>query len=383
MKREKSTDNAIVIDKPYIAAFEDTLLRDPRLTWKAKGIGSYLFSKPPGWQIWTNDLIKRSKDGRDAVLAGLAELEACGYLTRERTNGEGGRLVWRKRMTARPASMWTDEPAEDEPQPDIPVMDDPPQPGFPYTAKPSTDNPPHSITHSSISNSREVERWQTPTPAAESAPAAQESAAPPPPAATDALAMVAVILADCGVKVPPENLATYGADHVLAEAVRFWNETNHHDRARSSGLLVYRIRNRKYKPLTDYERAGCSALARWLGEEKPDQDEPTKPVEVQPVEESPAIAHEPGAPVDLWLRTLEHIALGDGRGTEGNKFYQWLCGLRLSALADDGTLTLYAADPLFLDWAARQFAPRLRRILSVQAGRPISVKIVAEQAAAA
>lgn len=389
----KSTDkgSAIVIDKPFIAAFEDTALRDPRLSWKAKGIAAYLLSKPPGWQIWTNDLINRAKDGRDAVRAGLAELEALGYLTRERVNGEGGRLEWRKRMSARPSSMWGDDDAQDdgtqnqsEPSTGFPSMVAPPSPGFPSPVKPSPVNPPHSITQSSFSNSREEEEAEPAAPmgapAAEAAPAAQKPI-------TEGLTLadrVAAILAECGVKVPPETLLPFGFEHILSESVRFWNETNHHERARSSGLLVYRIRNRKFKPLTDSDRAGCGALARWLSESPtqaaeapaPEFDErPAAPQRPEP-EPLPTVAHEPGAPVDAWLDVLAGFEIGSG--TEGNQFQAWMRSLRLSALSDDGQLTLYASDTTFLGWAAKQFAPRVRRSMSVALKRQITVQIVAE-----
>jgi hypothetical protein len=56
-------------------------LRDPRTSWKAKGIAAYLLSHRPGYRISQNQMIRESKDGRDALLSGLRELEEAGYLT--------------------------------------------------------------------------------------------------------------------------------------------------------------------------------------------------------------------------------------------------------------------------------------------------------------
>lgn len=57
------------------------VLCDPNLSFKAKGIYSYLFSKPEGWDFASNRISKESKDGRDSVRSGIHELVANGYLT--------------------------------------------------------------------------------------------------------------------------------------------------------------------------------------------------------------------------------------------------------------------------------------------------------------
>jgi hypothetical protein len=66
---------------------------DPRLSWRAKGIHTYLVSRPDGWTFRVQDLVKRSKDGRDAVYAALRELEKYGYLRREQPRGDRNRLA--------------------------------------------------------------------------------------------------------------------------------------------------------------------------------------------------------------------------------------------------------------------------------------------------
>ena len=66
-------------EKPYFTAMK-AYLSDNRMSWKAKGLHTYFLSKPDDWVIRVSDLIKRSKDGRDAVYAGLKELRVCGYL---------------------------------------------------------------------------------------------------------------------------------------------------------------------------------------------------------------------------------------------------------------------------------------------------------------
>lgn len=66
------------------------LLDDERLSWKAKGLAAYLLAKPPQWRIDASALARRFKDGRDAVLSGLKELEEAGYLVRSRYQNTSG-----------------------------------------------------------------------------------------------------------------------------------------------------------------------------------------------------------------------------------------------------------------------------------------------------
>lgn len=75
---------------PYAA------LNDDRLSWEARGLLSYLLSKPNTWRVQLKDLLKQTLNAigktarRDKVYAILKELRAAGYITREfiRRDGE-------------------------------------------------------------------------------------------------------------------------------------------------------------------------------------------------------------------------------------------------------------------------------------------------------
>jgi hypothetical protein len=67
-------------------------LRDPRLSLKAKGLAAYIASHAPGHVLTVEQILAENTDGKDAVRAGMAELEAAGYLTREQVRAEGGRI---------------------------------------------------------------------------------------------------------------------------------------------------------------------------------------------------------------------------------------------------------------------------------------------------
>lgn len=67
-------------------------LRDERLSWKAKGLLTYLLHLPDGWEVFISDLAKRSKDKIDAVRAILNELEEKTYLIKEFKDENNSRL---------------------------------------------------------------------------------------------------------------------------------------------------------------------------------------------------------------------------------------------------------------------------------------------------
>ena len=67
-------------------------LRDTRLSLKAIGLFSIILSLPPEWDFSIAGLAAITKDGIATVRAALNELEANGYLTRQRVRGEDGKL---------------------------------------------------------------------------------------------------------------------------------------------------------------------------------------------------------------------------------------------------------------------------------------------------
>ena len=79
---EKNANNPFVmIDRRPI--------ENPALSWRAKGILTYLLSRPDNWIVRLEDLVKRSPDGVYAVRAALKELIDAKHVTRseERENG--------------------------------------------------------------------------------------------------------------------------------------------------------------------------------------------------------------------------------------------------------------------------------------------------------
>lgn len=73
-------------------------IRDGRLTWKARGIFSYLWSQADNWQFHVTELVNHAPDGKDSLQGGLKELEQYGYLKRVHAhtskNGQFDGMTW-------------------------------------------------------------------------------------------------------------------------------------------------------------------------------------------------------------------------------------------------------------------------------------------------
>lgn len=67
--------------------------KEKEMSLKAKGLLSMMLSLPDDWNYTISGLVKLSKDGKDSVMAGLAELEKFGYLKRNRTTDSKGRFA--------------------------------------------------------------------------------------------------------------------------------------------------------------------------------------------------------------------------------------------------------------------------------------------------
>lgn len=81
--RQKRTANFTVVPNEF--------LHSDKLSFKAKGLLSYLLSLPSDWEVHISHLATASKDGHDSVSSGMAELlEACYVWRRPRCGAEPG-----------------------------------------------------------------------------------------------------------------------------------------------------------------------------------------------------------------------------------------------------------------------------------------------------
>ena len=69
------------------------VIRDERLSWKARGIFVYLWSQADNWQFYVSEVARHATDGRESLQNGLKELEEFGYLKRiNRQENKSGRF---------------------------------------------------------------------------------------------------------------------------------------------------------------------------------------------------------------------------------------------------------------------------------------------------
>jgi len=119
------------------------ICKDNRLSWKAKGIWLYAFSRPDDWVFYTSDLEKHATDGRDSVRRGLRELEEYGYLRRVQKRDADGSFT---------SIEWHFFETPQELKNSLPETD------FPSTDKASPDNRPLLSTDCLLSTERDQQQ---------------------------------------------------------------------------------------------------------------------------------------------------------------------------------------------------------------------------------
>lgn len=113
--REKKEKNFTVMSNYH--------LRSENLSWKAKGVFSYLLSLPDDWVIYLSELKKHATDGRDSLRTAIRELEENGFISKKRIKDELNRFCG-YRYTIHETPIKTSSTAD-----------------FPYTAFPATETP--------------------------------------------------------------------------------------------------------------------------------------------------------------------------------------------------------------------------------------------------
>ena len=68
------------------------IFNNPKLSWRAKGLLSYLLSKPENWSVYVNNISKDSSDGITSTSSGMNELIKEGYISKQQTRSEDGKF---------------------------------------------------------------------------------------------------------------------------------------------------------------------------------------------------------------------------------------------------------------------------------------------------
>ena len=109
-------------------------LRNNELSLKAKGLLSLMLSLPEDWDYTLRGLSKICKDGIDSIRVGVQELEAQGYLVRQRVrlpNGQLGSVEY--------TILEQPQPKPEKPTLEKPILENPTQ------VKPTLDSPMQEI----------------------------------------------------------------------------------------------------------------------------------------------------------------------------------------------------------------------------------------------
>ena len=109
-------------DRDY-TVINNTVLKDERLSWKAKGLFCYLLSLPEDWNICLNDLQNRAKDGIDGLKSAVKELKEYGYLIQKRNKDEKGRFL--KTIYIIVENPQVENPQVENPQVENPQVENP------------------------------------------------------------------------------------------------------------------------------------------------------------------------------------------------------------------------------------------------------------------
>lgn len=80
----------------------NTVLKDARLSWKAKGLFCYLLSLPEDWIIYQSELLNHATDGRESLRNAIQELEQLGYLQIEKKRDDKGHFTTIYRVIENP-----------------------------------------------------------------------------------------------------------------------------------------------------------------------------------------------------------------------------------------------------------------------------------------
>lgn len=235
-------------ENPYVIV-NKTILKEKQMSWKAKGIWLYAFSRPDDWTFRLCDLLKQSSDGKDSVTSGLHELEKYGYLKRNRFRNEDGRFA--------PDAEWTffETPQKieaDEPKSDFPLLDSPsekPKPDFP-----TLDNPTLLSNESSLCNEEQQPVQKR---------SERSIASPVAPSAVNAASPVVVSFEDLKIEESLRNkiLKEYTPEQIAVAVRRCKNWVGRS--SDSAGLLTCLKNAEKWKDAektnnttTNYEKAG-------------------------------------------------------------------------------------------------------------------------------
>jgi hypothetical protein len=92
------------------------------ISLKAKGLYTYMQSKPDGWQFSASRIALECKEERGSIEGGLKELDDAGYLKRSKHQNQQGHWEWVHTLSENPMQAF---PASDNPAQENPAQENP------------------------------------------------------------------------------------------------------------------------------------------------------------------------------------------------------------------------------------------------------------------
>ncbi|WP_395318932.1 conserved phage C-terminal domain-containing protein [Fructilactobacillus frigidiflavus] len=132
---------------------DNQLIEDDRLSWKARGVFTYLWAQSEDWDFYELEVTKHAPDGRDSLRSALKELEKHGYLKRKmkRNKGNFSKYDWILSDTPMLDYPTSEEPTSENPTSDNPTLTSTKEISTNKTNTNSNKNMSSSVEHDDIS----------------------------------------------------------------------------------------------------------------------------------------------------------------------------------------------------------------------------------------
>jgi hypothetical protein len=375
-------------ENPYGPIVRSPIEEDPTISFKAKGMLTYLLLKPDGWTIQVGDLVKRATDGESSVRSGLHELEEAGYLICVQGTDDQGRFAGysyevfeyklpedqrtnpddrkHSRRGAPPSKKQPALPFGDFPKTDIPNM------GKPDAESPDAENQDVSKT-SSLSKTTD-ERKETPTATPSKRQLKHVSSKHP----------AVVIYKATGISRPQPAARdaigeTVGEDDdraltIWGRVVRWWTTTGNKNPKNVHDMLQIFTEASTYP-----DEDGDAAFESWLEvRNREGWGRPYRPpTPVPTAADLPAARPQEVTPEERnWQETLSILELEMPRAT----FDAWLRDTTcLGPNGDPDTLRVAAKNEYAVDWLSGRLYGRIEKTLARIAGRTLKIEFVVKQ----
>lgn len=102
---------------------DNDMIQNKNLSWKARGILTYLLSLPEDWKVNTKELATHATEGISSLRSGIKELREKGYIVYKKYKDEEGKFVHEYNIHEFPQKPDSDNPDTENPDVDYPNME--------------------------------------------------------------------------------------------------------------------------------------------------------------------------------------------------------------------------------------------------------------------